>query len=248
MLKVYTINDESQHLLFYGVPELNLGNELKMMCLKYGEIMNMEIVKKYELEKFTECYHVQYRRIQSARIAKRFLDNKSFYGSILHVCYAPEYEILKETREKLKQRQKDVLSRLEPGPSQLEYANTTNDKVIRDRKRKNPALPITEKRIKVAGSDDIWNGIPRELDPRLNDPFLCNKKIGMKKHFQLPPTTMIGPIYEPYKLAEEDLITSRLQPEIKIDNKLLPTTVIKNNKVEYNKRIVFRKKVEKKNA
>lgn len=63
-------------------------------------------------EQFTECYHVQYQRIQSARIAKRLLDTKSFYGSILHICYAPECESLQETKAKLQQRKRDVLNRL----------------------------------------------------------------------------------------------------------------------------------------
>lgn len=54
---------------------------------------------------------MQYERIQSARIAKRLIDNKLFYGSALHVCYAPEEENLTETRMKLFQRHKDVLKR-----------------------------------------------------------------------------------------------------------------------------------------
>lgn len=45
-------------------------------------------------------------------MAKRILDNKSFYGGVLHVCYAPERESLEDTRAKLLQRSKDVLSRL----------------------------------------------------------------------------------------------------------------------------------------
>lgn len=61
---------------------------------------------------FTECYHVHYAKIQSARIAKRQLDNRSFYGGVLHVCYAPERESVEDTRAKLLQRSKDVLSRL----------------------------------------------------------------------------------------------------------------------------------------
>lgn len=70
------------------------------------------MVPDQDVEIFTECYHIHYKRIQSARIAKRLVDNKSFYGGILHVCYAPEYETLEETRSKLQQRQKDVLIRL----------------------------------------------------------------------------------------------------------------------------------------
>ncbi|KAI4470113.1 hypothetical protein MML48_1g02839 [Holotrichia oblita] len=111
-VKSYTINNESQHLCIYGVPQINLRSELKSLCSKYGRVLNIHVALDYETEIFTECYHVQYDRIQSARVAKRLLDDHSFYGGILHVCYAPEYESIQETRHKLFQRCKDVLKRL----------------------------------------------------------------------------------------------------------------------------------------
>ncbi|XP_066246408.1 RNA-binding protein 48 isoform X2 [Euwallacea similis] len=87
-VKVYTVNNESQHLYIYGVPQVNLRKELKHLCSKYGDV------------------------IQSARIAKRLIDTRSFYGGILHVCYAPECESIEETRKKLVQRRRDVHNRL----------------------------------------------------------------------------------------------------------------------------------------
>ncbi|XP_066152458.1 RNA-binding protein 48 isoform X2 [Euwallacea fornicatus] len=85
-VKVYTVNNESQHLYIYGVPQVNLRKELKHLCSKYGDI--------------------------SARIAKRLIDTRSFYGGILHVCYASECETVEETRMKLAQRRRDVHNRL----------------------------------------------------------------------------------------------------------------------------------------
>lgn len=38
------------------------------------------------------------------RAAKRNTDEKSFYGGILHVCYAPEYETVEDIRKKLQDR------------------------------------------------------------------------------------------------------------------------------------------------
>ena len=46
--------------------------------------------------------------INSARVAKKKLDNHSFFGKPLHVCYAPEYETVQDTREKLHQRRKII--------------------------------------------------------------------------------------------------------------------------------------------
>lgn len=42
------------------------------------------------------------------RVAKKKLDDKSFFGGILHVCYAPEFETLDDTREKLQERRKVI--------------------------------------------------------------------------------------------------------------------------------------------
>ena len=42
------------------------------------------------------------------RFAKKKLDMRSFYGGILHVCYAPEYETIDDTREKLNERRRLV--------------------------------------------------------------------------------------------------------------------------------------------
>lgn len=204
-------------------------------------------VTDHQTEIFTECYHAQYHRIQSARIAKRLLDNKSFYGDVLHVCYAPEYETVAETREKLQQRKKDVLSRLQPGPSALEYLNVQRDNGAsssQDRKRKCPALPITEKRLKAENSSDIWTGIPAELDPRISSSQ--DAKTGFKKHFQLPQVK--GVEYGPYIPPNMDKIINTNSNNVNIPSKksetvrttLLPTTVIKNYKHECTKRIVFR--------
>ena len=42
------------------------------------------------------------------RYAKKKLDMRSFYGGMLHVCYAPEYETVDDTRQKLIERRKIV--------------------------------------------------------------------------------------------------------------------------------------------
>lgn len=86
--------------------------ELKRLCSKYGHVLSIHVVADAVNEPFTECFHVQYQRIQSSRIAKRLLDAKSFYGGILHVCYTPENETMQETKAKLLQRKRDILNRL----------------------------------------------------------------------------------------------------------------------------------------
>lgn len=66
---MYTVNDESQHLILRGVPKLNLYNELKHLCLRYGNVKLLHAIPEYasDEELFTEVYHVQFTKIQSAR-------------------------------------------------------------------------------------------------------------------------------------------------------------------------------------
>ncbi|KAI8431686.1 hypothetical protein MSG28_016158 [Choristoneura fumiferana] len=110
--EVYTINSESNHLLIFGVPALNLRQEAKALFHKFGKLKLFTITKEHKAEQFTETYHTVFDRIQSARMAKKMLDTKNFYGGSLHVTYAPELESLEETRVKLAQRKYDVLARL----------------------------------------------------------------------------------------------------------------------------------------
>lgn len=61
---------------------------------------------------FTDVYHVKFHKLEHARRAKRFLDATEFYGGILHISYAPEYESLDELRRKLTQRRNEVYQRI----------------------------------------------------------------------------------------------------------------------------------------
>lgn len=47
--------------------------------------------------------------IHCFRAAKRYMDEKSFYGGVLHVCYVPEYESVEDTRLKLQDRKRYVV-------------------------------------------------------------------------------------------------------------------------------------------
>ncbi|CAL7938838.1 unnamed protein product [Xylocopa violacea] len=178
-VKVYTINDESKHLMICGVPKLQLGEEVRKLVEPYGNIKKIHVVPDYPTEEFTEVYYVQYERIQSARIAKRFVDGKNFYGGSLHVFYAPELETVSETRAKLLQRRRDVTIRIKRNQQDMKNSNT--DKFIPKeqyhRKKKMPALPLTEERLshQYPGEtlSSIYDGIPQNLDRRpVSEPSL----------------------------------------------------------------------------
>ncbi|XP_066960594.1 RNA-binding protein 48 [Macrobrachium rosenbergii] len=107
-VKVYTVNDESRYLIVTGVPAVKILEELERLCLRYGNIELLEILPDYPQPNFEEAYLLKYKNIKNARFAKVKLDGTSFYGGILHVCYAPELESLEETREKLADRRKSI--------------------------------------------------------------------------------------------------------------------------------------------
>ncbi|ESP01556.1 hypothetical protein LOTGIDRAFT_238248 [Lottia gigantea] len=121
-VKVYTVAQESCYLLIQGVQAVGAHTDLNTLCSGFGVLKSFQALDDYPSEQFTEVYLVQYERIQSARYAKRKMDDMSFFGGVLHVCYAPEFESVQETREKLQDRRRQVAAKIrqnekERGPS-----------------------------------------------------------------------------------------------------------------------------------
>ena len=83
------------------------------------------ILDEYPCEEFCDAYWIKFFSISSARIAKQKLDNKSFYGKLLHVSYAPESEEVTDVREKLVERKQCVLQKTEGIYIQVESALLT---------------------------------------------------------------------------------------------------------------------------
>ncbi|THG23828.1 hypothetical protein TEA_008650 [Camellia sinensis var. sinensis] len=70
-----------------------------------------------DCEPFTDVYWIKFYVVNNARFAKRKLDEFVFLGNRLQVSYAPHYESLSDTKDKLEGRRKEVLARLNPGRS-----------------------------------------------------------------------------------------------------------------------------------
>uniref|UniRef100_A0A8C6T1G3 RNA-binding protein 48 n=1 Tax=Neogobius melanostomus TaxID=47308 RepID=A0A8C6T1G3_9GOBI len=111
-VKVYTINLESRYVMVQGVPAIGVMNELIQLCALYGTVEEYRPLDEYPAEEFTEVYLVKFQRLTSARAAKRRMDEKSFYGGVLHVCYVPEYETVEDTRQKLLDRKHYIMRTL----------------------------------------------------------------------------------------------------------------------------------------
>ena len=63
-------------------------------------------------QKFATCRGLILESDVGDRFAKRKLDESVFLGNQIQVTYAPEYESLSDTKEKLEGRRKEVLARL----------------------------------------------------------------------------------------------------------------------------------------
>lgn len=61
-----------------------------------------------KLEQFTDCYHGVFKKLEHARKCKKFLDARNFYGGVLHISYAPEFETIDDIRQKFRQRISEV--------------------------------------------------------------------------------------------------------------------------------------------
>ena len=86
----------------------------------YFVVLRYRILDEYPSEPYTDVYWVKFVDISAARMAKRKLDDKSFFGKNLHVSYAPEFESVEETREKLQQR-RDVIAQKTKGIHTVYY-------------------------------------------------------------------------------------------------------------------------------
>ncbi|XP_050071196.1 RNA-binding protein 48 [Anopheles maculipalpis] len=118
-VRVYSVANESRHLLVFGVPQINLLRELRQELVRFGALESISNITdgwqrdhdgsdELMLEPFTDVFHVCFAKLEKARQAKKLLDARNFYGGILHISYAPERESVQEVRAKLNQRRAEV--------------------------------------------------------------------------------------------------------------------------------------------
>ncbi|CAG8679676.1 22535_t:CDS:2, partial [Cetraspora pellucida] len=107
-VKIYTVNHESKYLVVENVPALGLSKELIEVFSLYGAIEEYRYLDDYPCEQFTDVYWIKFQSIAEARVAKRKVDDHSFFSSYLRVRYGPEYETIEDTRQKLQDRRNVV--------------------------------------------------------------------------------------------------------------------------------------------
>lgn len=114
-IRVYTVCDESRYLIVRNVPSLGCQEELHKLFAGYGPVEDCKPMHAEESEPFTDVYWIKFQHVNNARFAKRKLDDFVFFGNQLQVSYAPEFEDLSDTKDKLECRRRDVITRIRAG-------------------------------------------------------------------------------------------------------------------------------------
>nr|XP_026690567.1 RNA-binding protein 48 isoform X2 [Ciona intestinalis] len=187
-VRVFTVNSESTYLVVANVPATKLEKDLLKLFSIYGTIVKCEELKDYPKEEFTQVFLIKYDDIQRAKTAKKSLDEHYFFGAMLHVCYAPEYEAAAETRHKIRHRRFSVVSRIKflekerPGSSKNSKVKQKYE-VKKNTKKMEPS--ITNSKFKQNST---------------NSTFQQNSDFSTNPAFSAPPChlnghNIIGPCY-----------------------------------------------------
>ncbi|KAJ6986260.1 RNA-binding protein 48-like isoform X1 [Populus alba x Populus x berolinensis] len=112
VVRVYTVCDESRYLIVRNVPALGCGDDLFKLFASYGDVEECKPMDAEDCEQFTDVYWIKFRLISNARFAKRKLEESIFLGNPLQVSYAPRFETVSDTKDKLEGRRKEVFARL----------------------------------------------------------------------------------------------------------------------------------------
>uniref|UniRef100_A0A8D3AHP6 RNA-binding protein 48 n=1 Tax=Scophthalmus maximus TaxID=52904 RepID=A0A8D3AHP6_SCOMX len=207
-VKVYTINLESRYLMVQGVPAIGVMTELIQLCALYGAVEEYRPLDEYPAEDFTEVYLVKFQKLTSARAAKRRMDEKSFYGGVLHVCYVPEYESVEDTRSKLLDRRRYIMRAAQNKVREREQKETGNEEPTTS-KTATTSEKIISRRDRMTNNDNRgensnfshYSGFPLLPLPPQEHPYYGHKT----QHGTIPTEDKMG-------ILHNAIINTKQQP------------------------------------
>lgn len=160
------------------------------------------------------------------RLAKRKLDNVDFYGGRLHVCYAPEYETMAETRGKLQFRQRWVAASLRTNDESARRA--TDGPCVRDN---DPMVPSTSAVLTPATSSGTLapDAVSQARWHRLNSTAPTSEIRTRKRHLDFAPIESTAPKKRTEDVSQPLLDVRTFQPKAK-PLRLIPRSVTMKGK------------------
>ncbi|XP_029645934.1 histone acetyltransferase p300-like [Octopus sinensis] len=219
-VKAYTVSSESKYLMIYGVP-VNRGPDLAPLFSVHGKIDELRGLAEYsKKEDFTEVFLLKYKHIQSARYAKRKMDDLSFFGGFLHVCYGPEHETVAETRQKLQDRRRIIALKTKKSEEETSKKSVKGNSVVRSAGvAKSPKEAPSQLQQQHAGSTTNTLDTPSIPLPCFNVPpptlSLPPPPPPPSSSTHLPPPPSLSPmlsILPPPPLTNDSLINSYNNP------------------------------------
>lgn len=111
-VKAFTLNQESKFLIIKNVPALGAQEELMKLFALYGTIVEYRLLDEEEAAEYTDVYWIKFAKVEEARVAKKKCDDYNFFGHLLDVAYAPQFEAVSDMREKLEERKRVVARKL----------------------------------------------------------------------------------------------------------------------------------------
>lgn len=159
---VYTIAQESRHLLVTNIPALSgeqesIIQDLVTKCGHYGTVETWRLLdnNKHYTDSFTlPPLLVTLATVDEARWMKRKMDDKVFYANLLQVAYAPDYDSVADLRAKVANRRVRVHRHLQ--------TLSTKRRTIGQRQRKDP--PAVEEKIA-----ETPPSAQKKMDPSLSN-------------------------------------------------------------------------------
>ncbi|OAD80054.1 hypothetical protein PHYBLDRAFT_92778, partial [Phycomyces blakesleeanus NRRL 1555(-)] len=114
-VKVYSVAQESRHIIISNVPALGLSENLLKQCSLYGAVEEIRSLDDHaSVEEFTKVYYLRLGTVDAARRLKQAMDDRPFYSNLLTIAYAPYYETVHDARLKLQNRRNAIHQKLSP--------------------------------------------------------------------------------------------------------------------------------------
>ena len=123
-VRVFTVASESRYVVVRNVPALGVTEDLLQRLSLYGKVCEYRLLDHAddrqaalgvegddEDDEFADTVWVQYETVNNARHAKARGVQKLFFGSRLQISYAPQFETLEDTMDKLARRRQLLLCR-----------------------------------------------------------------------------------------------------------------------------------------
>ncbi|DAZ92920.1 TPA: hypothetical protein N0F65_011325 [Lagenidium giganteum] len=157
-VRVFTVAHESRYVVVRNVPSLGVIEDLLKRLSLYGRICEYRVLDHLDdrhralvneddadednaTQQFTDVVWVQYEDVINARHAKIRAVQKPFFGSMLRICYAPQYETIEDTALKLKARRELLERRAQPPQRQRREPVAAVDGPAVDAEFIGPRLP-----------------------------------------------------------------------------------------------------------